>query len=73
MIKLRCFASGLFFAPHSAKPEAFEKEALRARCIFIDGNLQDGEGLLLQIFSTNVIGPIFFESIELEQMHRGVI
>ncbi len=68
-------------------------EALRARRILIDGNPQDGEGLLLQIFSTNVIGPIFFEfiqrkgndgfgegnfqalfeSIELDQMRRGVI
>jgi len=68
-------------------------EALRSRRILIDGGPQQGEGLLLQIFSTNVIGPIFFEfiqrkgnegfgegnfqalfeSIELEQMRRGVI
>ncbi len=68
-------------------------EALRSRRILIDGGPQDGEGLLLQIFSTNVIGPIFFEfiqrkgndgfgegnfqalfeSIELDQMRRGVI
>lgn len=68
-------------------------EALRSRRILIDGGPEQGEGLLLQIFSTNVIGPIFFEfiqrkgnegfgegnfqalfeSIELEQMRRGVI
>jgi len=68
-------------------------EALRSRRILIDGGPQNGEGLLLQIFSTNVIGPIFFEfiqrkgndgfgegnfqalfeSIELDQMRRGVI
>ncbi|MCL4104447.1 UNVERIFIED_CONTAM: hypothetical protein GTU68_047409 [Idotea baltica] len=68
-------------------------EALRERRILIDGGPEQGEGLLLQIFSTNVIGPIFFEfiqrkgnegfgegnfqalfeSIELEQIRRGVI
>ena len=68
-------------------------EALRRRRILIDGNPQAGEGLLLQIFTTNVIGPIFFEiiqrkgnegfgegnfralfeSIELDQIRRGVI
>ncbi|GLS25825.1 4-hydroxyphenylpyruvate dioxygenase [Marinibactrum halimedae] len=66
-------------------------EALRGRKILIDGG--DDEGLLLQIFSGNVIGPIFFEfiqrkgnkgfgegnfqalfeSIELDQIRRGVI
>ncbi len=68
-------------------------EELRRRRILIDGNPQKGEGLLLQIFTANVIGPIFFEiiqrkgnegfgegnfralfeSIELDQMRRGVI
>ena len=68
-------------------------EALRRRRLLIDGNPQAGEGLLLQIFTTNVIGPIFFEiiqrkgnegfgegnfralfeSIELDQIRRGVI
>ena len=68
-------------------------EALQARRILIDGNPEGGEGLLLQIFTQNVIGPIFFEiiqrkgnegfgegnfkalfeSIELDQMRRGVI
>jgi 4-hydroxyphenylpyruvate dioxygenase len=68
-------------------------EALRARRILIDGNPQRGEGVLLQIFTQNVIGPIFFEiiqrkgnegfgegnfralfeSIEQDQIRRGVI
>ena len=65
-------------------------EALKARNILVDG--QDGE-LLLQIFSENQLGPIFFEFIqrkgnegfgegnfkalfetmELDQMRRGVL
>jgi 4-hydroxyphenylpyruvate dioxygenase len=32
--------------------------------ILIDGNPARGEGLLLQIFTKNVIGPIFFEIIQ---------
>ena len=68
-------------------------EELRKRRILLDGNPEKGEGLLLQIFTQNVIGPIFFEiiqrkgnegfgegnfralfeSIELDQMRRGVI
>jgi 4-hydroxyphenylpyruvate dioxygenase len=68
-------------------------EELRKRRILIDGNPDHGEGLLLQIFTQNVIGPIFFEiiqrkgnqgfgegnfkalfeSIELDQMRRGVL
>ena len=63
------------------------------RRILLDGNPEKGEGLLLQIFTQNVIGPIFFEiiqrkgnegfgegnfkalfeSIELDQMRRGVL
>jgi 4-hydroxyphenylpyruvate dioxygenase len=66
---------------------------MRKRRILIDGNPEAGEGLLLQIFTQNVIGPIFFEiiqrkgnegfgegnfkalfeSIELDQMKRGVL
>jgi len=66
-------------------------EELRKRRVLIDGSHKDG--ILLQIFTTNVIGPIFFEiiqrkgnegfgegnfkalfeSIELEQMRRGVL
>ena len=66
---------------------------LRSRRILIDGNPEKGEGVLLQIFTQNVIGPIFFEliqrkgnegfgegnfralfeSIELDQIRRGVI
>jgi 4-hydroxyphenylpyruvate dioxygenase len=65
--------------------------SLRDRRILIDGSRADG--ILLQIFTKNVIGPIFFEiiqrkgnegfgegnfkalfeSIELDQMRRGVI
>jgi 4-hydroxyphenylpyruvate dioxygenase len=68
-------------------------EELRGRRILIDGNPERGEGLLLQIFTQNVIGPIFFEiiqrkgnegfgegnfralfeSIEQDQIRRGVI
>jgi len=68
-------------------------EELRSRRILIDGNPQKGEGVLLQIFTQNVIGPIFFEiiqrkgnegfgegnfralfeSIERDQMRRGVL
>ncbi|MET0271070.1 MAG: 4-hydroxyphenylpyruvate dioxygenase [Sphingomonas sp.] len=67
-------------------------ERLRRNRILIDGDVQD-EGLLLQIFTENMIGPIFFEiiqrkgnqgfgngnfqalfeSIELDQIRRGVI
>jgi len=32
--------------------------------ILIDGAPQDGQGLLLQIFTENVIGPTFFELIQ---------
>jgi 4-hydroxyphenylpyruvate dioxygenase len=68
-------------------------EELQSRRILIDGNPANNEGVLLQIFTQNVIGPIFFEiiqrkgndgfgegnfkalfeSIELDQMRRGVI
>ena len=68
-------------------------QELRTRRILIDGNAEKGEGILLQIFTRNVIGPIFFEiiqrkgnegfgegnfralfeSIEQDQIRRGVI
>ncbi len=68
-------------------------DEMQKRRILIDGNPEQGEGLLLQIFTQNVIGPIFFEiiqrkgnegfgegnfkalfeSIELDQMRRGVL
>ena len=68
-------------------------QELRSRRILIDGNPSKGEGVLLQIFTQNVIGPIFFEiiqrkgnegfgegnfralfeSIEQDQIRRGVI
>ena len=67
-------------------------ERLRRNRILIDGNVGE-EGLLLQIFTENMFGPIFFEiiqrkgnegfgngnfqalyeSIELDQIRRGVI
>lgn len=68
-------------------------QAMKARRILIDGSPETGEGLLLQIFTENMVGPIFFEiiqrkgnegfgegnfkalfeSIELDQVRRGVI
>jgi 4-hydroxyphenylpyruvate dioxygenase len=68
-------------------------DELRERRILIDGSGAENEGILLQIFTANVIGPIFFEiiqrkgnqgfgegnfkalfeSIELDQIRRGVI
>jgi 4-hydroxyphenylpyruvate dioxygenase len=67
-------------------------QRLRKNRILIDGNIGE-EGLLLQIFTENMVGPIFFEiiqrkgnegfgngnfqalfeSIELDQIRRGVI
>ena len=66
---------------------------LKKRKILVDGAPTEGQGLLLQIFTQNVIGPIFyeiiqrkgnegfgegnfqalFESIERDQMKRGVL
>ena len=37
---------------------------LSRRRILVDGAPTDGQGLLLQIFTQNVIGPIFFEMIQ---------
>jgi 4-hydroxyphenylpyruvate dioxygenase len=68
-------------------------EELRRFGILIDGSPQEGEGILLQIFTRNVIGPCFFEliqrkgnegfgegnfkalfeSLELDQIRRGVL
>jgi 4-hydroxyphenylpyruvate dioxygenase len=39
-------------------------ERLRADRILIDGAPSEGQGLLLQIFTENLIGPIFFEIIQ---------
>jgi 4-hydroxyphenylpyruvate dioxygenase len=72
---------------------AHDVAEMRARRILIDGSPETGEGLLLQIFTENMIGPIFFEiiqrkgnqgfgegnfkalfeSIELDQIRRGVL
>ncbi len=68
-------------------------DEMRKRRILIDGSPETGEGLLLQIFTENMVGPIFFEiiqrkgndgfgegnfkalfeSIELDQIRRGVL
>jgi 4-hydroxyphenylpyruvate dioxygenase len=68
-------------------------QRLRADRILVDGAPTEGQGLLLQIFTENMIGPIFFEmiqrkgnegfgegnfkalfeSIEADQMRRGVL
>ena len=68
-------------------------QRLAADRILIDGAPTEGGGLLLQIFTENMIGPIFFEiiqrkgnegfgegnfralfeSIELDQIRRGVL
>lgn len=39
-------------------------ESLRQRRILIDGAPTEGQGILLQIFTGNVIGPVFFEIIQ---------
>jgi 4-hydroxyphenylpyruvate dioxygenase len=39
-------------------------ENLRARRVLIDGAPTEGQGLLLQIFTQNVVGPCFFEIIQ---------
>ena len=41
-----------------------DPEALKQRRILIDGAPMEGQGILLQIFTGNVIGPIFFEIIQ---------
>jgi 4-hydroxyphenylpyruvate dioxygenase len=68
-------------------------QRLRADRILIDGAPTEGQGLLLQIFTENTVGPIFFEiiqrkgnegfgegnfkalfeSLELDQVRRGVL
>ena len=68
-------------------------QRLRADRILIDGAPTEGQGLLLQIFTENAVGPIFFEiiqrkgnegfgegnfkalfeSLELDQVRRGVL
>jgi 4-hydroxyphenylpyruvate dioxygenase len=68
-------------------------DRLKAKRILLDGAPTQGQGSLLQIFTQNMIGPIFFEiiqrkgnegfgegnfkalfeSIELDQMRRGVL
>ncbi len=79
--------------PERIKEHGEDLEALQKRGILMDGAPTEGQGLLLQIFTKNVIGPIFFEiiqrkgnegfgegnfqalfdSIELDQVRRGVL
>ena len=82
----RCFRS-------ASRATTRTSPSSRSARILMDGAPTEGQGLLLQIFTQNVIGPIFFEiiqrkgnegfgegnfkalfeSIELDQMRRGVI
>jgi 4-hydroxyphenylpyruvate dioxygenase len=39
-------------------------QRLRADRILVDGAPTEGQGLLLQIFTQNAVGPIFFEIIQ---------
>jgi 4-hydroxyphenylpyruvate dioxygenase len=39
-------------------------QRLQANRILVDGAPTQGQGLLLQIFTENLIGPIFFEIIQ---------
>src|SRR3546814_17006597 len=39
-------------------------EEMRKRRILIDGSPETGEGLLMQIFTENMVGLIFFEIIQ---------
>ncbi len=70
-----------------------DSERLRKNRILLDGTTQNEKKLLLQIFTQNMLGPVFFEiiqrkgdegfgegnfkalfeSIELDQIHRGVL
>ncbi len=79
--------------PERIKGHGEDIAELEKRRILMDGAPTEGQGLLLQIFTQNVIGPIFFEiiqrkgnegfgegnfkalfeSIELDQMRRGVL
>jgi 4-hydroxyphenylpyruvate dioxygenase len=79
--------------PERIQGHGEDLEELEKRHILMDGAPTEGQGLLLQIFTQNVIGPIFFEiiqrkgnegfgegnfkalfeSIELDQMRRGVV
>ena len=46
--------------PHHGEPT----KALQQRGILLDGNTEGEKRLLLQIFSENMIGPVFFEFIQ---------
>ncbi len=50
--------------PMRIKEHGEDIAALQKRGILMDGAPTEGQGLLLQIFTKNVIGPIFFEIIQ---------
>ena len=50
--------------PERIKEHGEDIEALKQRGILMDGAPTEGQGLLLQIFTKNMIGPIFFEIIQ---------
>ncbi len=78
---------------HRIPGHGLDVEALRRDRVLVDGAPTKDQGLLLQIFTENVLGPIFyelierrgnegfgegnfkalFESIELDQIRRGVL
>jgi 4-hydroxyphenylpyruvate dioxygenase len=84
---------GTYYDGVTARVEGHQEQLpeLQKRNILIDGSAKDG--ILLQIFTVNVLGPIFyeiiqrkgnegfgegnfkalFESIELDQIRRGVV
>ena len=49
---------------HRVPGHGEDLERLAANKILVDGAPNDGQGLLLQIFTETVIGPIFFEIIQ---------
>jgi 4-hydroxyphenylpyruvate dioxygenase len=99
--KLRARGMGFQETPHTyyeglgqrVGPHDEDAARLERNQILLDGAPSKGQGLLLQIFTQNAIGPIFFEliqrkgnegfgegnfkalfeSIELDQIRRGVL
>ena len=51
-------------SPNASKGHEESIPELEKRRILMDGAPTEGQGLLLQIFTQNVIGPIFFEIIQ---------
>ncbi len=93
-LKFQSTPDSYYEAVNARVPGHGEKlDELRARQILVDGAPTQGQGLLLQIFTQNIVGPCFFEiiqrkgnegfgegnfkalfeSLELDQIRRGVI